>query len=190
MDTYQIMRQEMEIGGKPQQFQLPGNQEISSATIDYRKVGAVTPPKDLRRFCRADGSGSAAFRLETRESPSGRDGCTSTSRWSAFAIIFFFAVTGLTLNHQQWFANQQKTVQYKGRIDPQWLTGNVAAKLEIVEYLRSHHNISRSRKRVPCSTTARWRSHSKVRDMRPLYSSTGSPAFTTSRRPEWVLPPS
>lgn len=59
----------------------------------------------------------------------------------SFAILFFFAVTGLTLNHQQWFAKQQKTTQYKGQIDPKWL-GNDAAKLEIVEYLRSHHKIS------------------------------------------------
>ena len=36
--TYQIMRQEVEFDGKPKQFQLPGNQEIASATIDYRKA--------------------------------------------------------------------------------------------------------------------------------------------------------
>jgi thiamine biosynthesis lipoprotein ApbE len=36
--TYQIMRQEVDFNGKPQEFQLPGNQEISSATIDYRKA--------------------------------------------------------------------------------------------------------------------------------------------------------
>ena len=59
----------------------------------------------------------------------------------SFAILFFFAVTGLTLNHQQWFARQQKTTQYQGRMDPKWLEGNVA-KLEIVEYLRAHHRIS------------------------------------------------
>ena len=59
----------------------------------------------------------------------------------SFAILFFFAVTGLTLNHQNWFANQQKTIQHQGRIDPNWLRGNVA-KLEIVEYLRSNHKIS------------------------------------------------
>lgn len=58
----------------------------------------------------------------------------------SFAILFFFAVTGLTLNHQQWFAKQQKTAQYKGQVDPKWLGGDVA-KLEIVEYLRSHHKI-------------------------------------------------
>ncbi len=36
--TYQIMRQAVELDGKPQQFQLPGSQEISSATIEYRKA--------------------------------------------------------------------------------------------------------------------------------------------------------
>jgi thiamine biosynthesis lipoprotein ApbE len=36
--TYQLMRQEVEWNGQPQQFQLPGNQEISSATIEYRKA--------------------------------------------------------------------------------------------------------------------------------------------------------
>ena len=36
--TYQIMRQEVELDGKPRQFQLPGNQEMASATIDYRKA--------------------------------------------------------------------------------------------------------------------------------------------------------
>jgi uncharacterized protein len=59
----------------------------------------------------------------------------------SFAILFFFAVTGLTLNHQQWFANQQHTSQFKGTINPAWLSGNVA-KLEIVEYLRGYHKIS------------------------------------------------
>ncbi len=59
----------------------------------------------------------------------------------SFVILFFFAVTGLTLNHQQWFAKQQRTAQYKGRINPSWLTGDIA-KLEIVEFLRSHHKIS------------------------------------------------
>jgi hypothetical protein len=59
----------------------------------------------------------------------------------SFVILFFFAATGLTLNHQQWFAKQQRTTQYKGRIDPKWLAGGVA-KLEIVEYLRFHHKLS------------------------------------------------
>jgi len=28
----------VEVDGKPSQFQLPGNQEISSASIEYRKA--------------------------------------------------------------------------------------------------------------------------------------------------------
>jgi uncharacterized protein len=85
-----------------------------------------------------------------RRSPAWQRKVAQWSRWLhiylsmvSFAIIFFFAVTGLTLNHQQWFANQQKTFQYKGQLDPHWLSGNVQ-KLEIVEYLRTHHNISRA----------------------------------------------
>jgi thiamine biosynthesis lipoprotein len=37
--TYQLMRQEVEWNGAPQQFSLPGNVEISSASLDYRKAG-------------------------------------------------------------------------------------------------------------------------------------------------------
>ncbi|HJZ99299.1 MAG TPA: DUF2271 domain-containing protein [Candidatus Solibacter sp.] len=36
--TYQIMRQEIEFDGQAKQFQVKGNQEISSASIDYRKA--------------------------------------------------------------------------------------------------------------------------------------------------------
>jgi hypothetical protein len=37
--TYQLMRQEIEWNGTPQQFSLPGNVEISSVSLDYRKTG-------------------------------------------------------------------------------------------------------------------------------------------------------
>lgn len=76
----------------------------------------------------------------------------SVSRWLhiylsmvSFVILFFFAATGLTVNHQQWFAKQQKTVQYKGTLDTKWVgPGDPAniAKMEVVEYLRTHHKIS------------------------------------------------
>jgi hypothetical protein len=69
------------------------------------------------------------------------------SRWlhiylsmASFAILFFFAVTGLTLNHAEWFANQQHTVQVRGMLDSKYLSGNVA-KLEVVENLRNKHGI-------------------------------------------------
>ena len=37
--TYQIIRQEMDFTGTPKQLQLPGNVEIQSASLDYRKSG-------------------------------------------------------------------------------------------------------------------------------------------------------
>lgn len=59
---------------------------------------------------------------------------------ASFAILFFFAVTGLTLNHTEWFAGQQHVVQAKGQVSEAWLTGDVK-KLEIVEQLRRTHSI-------------------------------------------------
>ena len=59
------------------------------------------------------------------------------SRWAhvylsmvSFAVLFFFAATGLTLNHQQWFAKQQKTFQYKGSMDRKWLRSASAGGVE------------------------------------------------------------
>jgi len=69
------------------------------------------------------------------------------ARWShiylsmvSFAILLFFAVTGLMLNHQDWFANQQRTVVSKGTMDRAWL-GKDVAQLRIVEQLRQAHAI-------------------------------------------------
>jgi thiamine biosynthesis lipoprotein ApbE len=36
--SYQLMRQEMDFNGSPRQFQLPGDVEIASATLDYHKI--------------------------------------------------------------------------------------------------------------------------------------------------------
>jgi FAD:protein FMN transferase len=38
--TYQLVRREMDFNGAPQQVHLPGNAEISSATLDYHQLGA------------------------------------------------------------------------------------------------------------------------------------------------------
>jgi hypothetical protein len=35
--TYQIIHQEVDFNGTPQHFNLPGNTELSSASLDYRK---------------------------------------------------------------------------------------------------------------------------------------------------------
>lgn len=59
----------------------------------------------------------------------------------SFAILFFFAVTGITLNHTEWFAGQQRTAQIKGELDSNWTKAKDVAKLEIVEHLRRVHNV-------------------------------------------------
>ncbi len=62
----------------------------------------------------------------------------------SFAIIFFFAVTGLTLNHADKFGGQVRTTQGKGKLNVNWVkvadTAKIA-KLDIVEYIRNTHGI-------------------------------------------------
>lgn len=62
---------------------------------------------------------------------------------ASFAVVFFFAVTGLTLNHPQWFSSQRQTVTLKGALDSSWTntTDELVKKLEIVEHLRRTHGI-------------------------------------------------
>jgi hypothetical protein len=74
----------------------------------------------------------------------------SWARWlhiylsmASFAILFFFAVTGLTLNHTDWFSHQQRTAQLKGKVETKWIKTDDAAvdKLSVVEHLRRAHGI-------------------------------------------------
>ncbi len=63
---------------------------------------------------------------------------------ASFAIVFFFAVTGLTLNHPQWFAHQVRTANVKGSLNPAWTqtaTDADVKTLDIVEHLRNTHGI-------------------------------------------------
>lgn len=62
----------------------------------------------------------------------------------SFAVVFFFAATGITLNHPDWFAAVERPSQLTGTLDPKWTdTGSAdVAKLEIVEAFRSRHQIA------------------------------------------------
>jgi hypothetical protein len=69
------------------------------------------------------------------------------SRWlhiylsmACFGIIFFFAVTGLTLNHAEWFASQQKTLQVRGSMDRRLIVPRVS-KAYVIEYLHHSHKL-------------------------------------------------
>ncbi len=74
------------------------------------------------------------------------------------AAVLFFGVTGLTLNHPDWFfANAERRVEAEGQVKQEWLHSKTpgssaasaddakddleVAKLEIVEHLRSTHGI-------------------------------------------------
>lgn len=72
------------------------------------------------------------------------------------AVVLFFSVTGLTLNHPNWFFSQaERSIQGEADIEPKWLHVEAAtptsaspgdlshevARLEVVEYLRKTHAI-------------------------------------------------
>jgi len=62
----------------------------------------------------------------------------------SFAILFFFAATGITLNHQDRFTGEAKTYHYSGTMNKAWLRsspGVDAARQEIVGYLRKAHGL-------------------------------------------------
>jgi hypothetical protein len=61
----------------------------------------------------------------------------------SFGILFFFAVTGITLNHADWFFREPATARVKGKLDGRWVAPGATsvAKLEVVEYLRRAHGV-------------------------------------------------
>jgi hypothetical protein len=62
----------------------------------------------------------------------------------SFAVILFFAVTGLTLNHAEWFQGTPRTARYEGVMAKTLLGEGAGAqpdKLGIVEFLRSNNQI-------------------------------------------------
>ncbi len=71
------------------------------------------------------------------------------------ATVLFFGVTGLTLNHPDWFfANVETRVDTEGQVDPKWLNRPVEGvspgddpslmvdRLAVVEHLRARHHLS------------------------------------------------
>jgi len=63
----------------------------------------------------------------------------------SFVIVFFFAMTGLTLNHADKFTGRISTVQTKGHLDPVWTKNPDTLKvdrLSIVEHLRRTEQIT------------------------------------------------
>jgi uncharacterized protein len=85
-----------------------------------------------------------------------RKGTAIVTRWLhiylsmvSFAVVFFFAATGITLNHAEWFSRQVQTRHYRGIVPPSLLHQSSDQqpdklepdKLGIVELLRNRHKI-------------------------------------------------
>lgn len=61
-----------------------------------------------------------------------------------FLIVLFFSVTGLTLNHTEWFDGKQVEKKYEGTLPMNWVNNadtSKIKKLEIVEFLRKKYGI-------------------------------------------------
>lgn len=64
----------------------------------------------------------------------------------SFFLVLFFAITGITLNHPDAFAFQQKQISRKGTMNLNWVSDKLDTskidRLAIVDYLRNHEKIS------------------------------------------------
>lgn len=58
-------------------------------------------------------------------------------------IVLFFAITGLTLNHADWFGSTPHQSDIKGQCPVAWVNTDDTriARLEIVEHLRKQHGV-------------------------------------------------
>lgn len=62
----------------------------------------------------------------------------------SFVIVLFFSVTGLTLNHLEWFPEKEVLNEVDGRLTASWVNSPDTAqvkKLEIVEFLRASYQV-------------------------------------------------
>jgi hypothetical protein len=62
----------------------------------------------------------------------------------SFIIVLFFAVTGLTLNHAEWFDGKEKIEKIKGTLPLVWVNTRDTSKIQklsIVEWFRNKNHI-------------------------------------------------
>jgi hypothetical protein len=62
----------------------------------------------------------------------------------SFTILLFFAVTGITLNHQSAFTGEVKPRRFTGVLDLSWMKTPAARKDDIVAAFRSRHRVKAS----------------------------------------------
>lgn len=61
----------------------------------------------------------------------------------SFALVLFFSVTGITLNHPDRLVGPEQRRQLTGQVDRAWVTSPLPAdgQLRVVEHLRATHDI-------------------------------------------------
>jgi hypothetical protein len=62
----------------------------------------------------------------------------------SFIVVLFFSVTGITLNHAEWFDGKQVEKKVTGKLPADWVNNQDTSKikkLEIVELLRKQYNV-------------------------------------------------
>jgi len=118
-------------------------------------IGEKRPPNDPRAARGSNNASSPGRKLRIK--------IAAFARWAhiyfsmfGLAIVLFFSVTGLTLNHPDWFfGDLARSSQDEGDLDVRWLHLDVPAsasddtdgetqqiaKLEVIEHLRKTHGI-------------------------------------------------
>jgi hypothetical protein len=59
----------------------------------------------------------------------------------SFTILLFFALTGITLNHQSAFTSDVKPHRFTGKLDESWMRAPDAKKDDIIAALRNRHGV-------------------------------------------------
>ena len=68
----------------------------------------------------------------------------------SFAVVLFFSVTGITLNHPNWYETSEYVRESRGTLHTPWMSAEREARtdsstdiqrLELVEYLRAHERV-------------------------------------------------
>jgi uncharacterized protein len=113
--------------------------------------GGVAAVEESREIESASGAASRNVRPQPGLGFRVRKQTAIVSRWLhiylsmvSFAVVLFFAATGLTLNHPDWFGEREQTTTYKGTVAGPLLHEQGGAqpdKLGIVEFLRNTHKI-------------------------------------------------
>lgn len=103
-------------------------------------------PNDL-----ANNSLPSKKKVEKHSKPAWQKRTSSLTRWlhtylsmASFFVLLFFAFTGLTLNHAEWFGDKPVITKTTGKINITWVkTKDTASidKLDIVEFLRRNNKI-------------------------------------------------